>query len=266
MSYQLTFKNREPIDCVIVMANNPSASFVNYNETLDVTKHNSLSIFFRGDADHATLYDIFNDEVALSEIAISDPETGDFYIYLNYSIPFRFYNERVDGEENIAIYGDKRWVMDLCQLTELEKAMHTMAGKTVKDINYLDFDEYKSYLIDESKSNLAKYLSNHPAELNGEYFTLTEEKQTLFMTQYLAWKEQLAAGITDATFTWNASGSLVAVERDEEWCLSFMQLIKDYVYPLVQTQRAYEAAVNAATTKEILDNLQMPFVESGETT
>lgn len=125
----------------------------------------------------------------------------------------------------------------------------------------------KSDKILQSKTELAEYLENTPliSSVHGGkegIYAVTQEKQTLMMSQYMTYQIEKAVN-PEAKLTWNESG-----EECEEWTeAEFLQLIlevKQYVYPLVSYQQSMEKAIQVCTTAEELDAIVIDYSQFAE--
>lgn len=121
--------------------------------------------------------------------------------------------------------------------------------------------------IEKSKILLTQYLAEHPLKSSAHggkegTYTVTQEKQTLMMSQYMTYQIEKALN-PEAKLTWNESG-----EECEEWTeAEFLQLIlevKQYVYPLVSYQQSMEKAIRACTTAEELDAIVIDYSQFAE--
>lgn len=119
-------------------------------------------------------------------------------------------------------------------------------------------DETKNNKIVESKQLLAKWLEGNPLfskvhSPNGEYYTVTDEKQSLLSRNLM-----LAQLSQSATTTWNSTSNIC-----EEWTiieLSQLALeIEAYVRPRIVKQQHYEVMINYCTTKEELDTITFDY-------
>ncbi len=120
----------------------------------------------------------------------------------------------------------------------------------------------KKQKIAISKTSLATYLEQNPivstahGGVEGTY-SVTEEKQQLMALNYNTYQIKKAAGV-DAVLTWNETG-----EECEEWTeAEFVQLIIEieaYVKPLVSKQQAFEKQIQAATTLQEVDAIEIIY-------
>lgn len=130
----------------------------------------------------------------------------------------------------------------------------------------IDYEEMlnkaKTAKVAQSKTALAEYLQDTPliSSVHGGkegVYSVTQEKQTLMMSQYMTYQIEKAIN-PEAKLTWNESG-----EECEEWTESeFLQLIlevKQYVYPLVSYQQSIEKAIQVCTTAEELNAIVIDY-------
>lgn len=291
MSTTITFKGREPIECIAVLSD--TALVTSADDLLKQLPRPKIDIQFEANTDINTLLSVYSDADALSEISINmqipvatqvtRPATEEeiaameaageqtteevptitetvteyreeIYVHLNYVIRIGLTLQYVDDKEI--------WVMSLAQLTETDIALRELSGYIAKKVNFLTFEEYQQALIDQSKEDLAKYFESHPLISNcyqGVYnkFNATEQHRNLFTTKYFAHMLKVQAGIPDQ-MTWNISGQECVPWTDEE-AVAFVIAMDAYVTPLVHAQQTYELAIKAATSKEELDAIKIDY-------
>lgn len=291
MSTTITFKGREPIECIAVLSD--TALVTSADDLLKQLPRPKIDIQFEAITDINTLISVYSDADALSEISINmqipvatqvtRPATEEeiaameangeqtteevptitetvteyreeIYVHLNYVIRIGLTLQYVDDKEI--------WVMSLAQLTETDIALRELSGYIAKKVNFLTFEEYQQALIDQSKEDLAKYFESHPLISNcyqGVYnkFNATEQHRNLFTTKYFAHMLKVQAGIPDQ-MTWNISGQECVPWTDEE-AVAFVIAMDAYVTPLVHAQQTYELAIKAATSKEELDAIKIDY-------
>lgn len=123
-------------------------------------------------------------------------------------------------------------------------------------------EEVKTGRIMESKMLLAEYLEKNPlvSTCHGGkegVYSVTEEKQTLMMSQYMTYMiEKQIAG--SATLTWNETGKSCEVWAEEEFLQLIME-VKAYVYPLVSMQQTFEEQINACATVEEVSSIIIDY-------
>ena len=170
MPNTITFKGHPAIECDSVISYD-STSYSS-DDVLKTAMRPCIDIRFPTTVDQHTLTEIFTSkDDSLSEIAINriypnpqyvDKETTpdmdetltESYIHSDYNIPVKLSLEYVDD--------NMRWVMTLAQLTEIDKALREIAGKTAKKTEFLTFEEYQNVLIEKSNNDLASFLLSHP--------------------------------------------------------------------------------------------------------
>lgn len=141
-----------------------------------------------------------------------------------------------------------------------EKWIEGATQEEIDKINKIDIclDELKIKKIQESKLELEKWLLENPLysmvhNVNGEYYSVTQEKQSL-LTQNILLCQLKQTDIT----TWNSTSNVC-----EEWNvakLSQLALeIETYVRPRITKQQHYEVAINLCTTKEELDVITFDY-------
>lgn len=155
--------------------------------------------------------------------------------------------------------------------------MYSSDGSTETEENKLDvyyenysfedsmkeiFESTKAEKITLSKALLAEFLENNPLfstchNKDGEYYSVTSEKQNFMMNQYLTYQVEKAIN-PNAKITWNASG-----DSCEEWAEEeFLQLIveiKNYVQPIVSYQQLLEERIRACTSVEELEAIEINY-------
>lgn len=113
-----------------------------------------------------------------------------------------------------------------------------------------------------SKHLLADFLENNPLYSNAHnqiynYYTVTEEKQTLLTSEFMGYQVMKNAGV-ETIITWNA-----ADKPCEQWTeAEVIQLIGEmraYVKPLITYQQKKELEIRNAKTKEELDNIDIDY-------
>ena len=270
MPNTITFKGHPSIECDSVISYD-STSYSS-DDVLKTAMRPCIDIRFPTTVDQHTLTEIFTSkDGSLSEIAINriypnpqyvDKETTpdidetltESYIHSDYNIPVKLSLEYVDD--------NMRWVMTLAQLTEIDKALREIAGKTAKKTEFLTFEEYQNVLIEKSNNDLASFLLSHPLVSScheGIYqrYNATLNHQFLFTSNYMSHFVKIQAGIDD-TFRWNVSGETCEPWTDVEAIL-FITDMAAYVTPLVEAQQNYEKNIRRAKTKEELDKIVINY-------
>lgn len=129
---------------------------------------------------------------------------------------------------------------------------------SVKDI----FKSSKNNKIALSKIELANFLENNPLfstchNKDGEYYSVTSEKQNFMMNQYLTYQVEKAIN-PNAKITWNASGDSCEEWTEEEF-LQLIVEIKNYVQPIVSYQQLLEEQIRTCTSIEELEAIEINY-------
>ena len=126
----------------------------------------------------------------------------------------------------------------------------------------LQFQNNKINKIELSKIMLADFLEKNPLHsyahnnVKGIY-SVTNEKQTLMMSQYMTYQIEKAIN-PDAKLTWNETGKACEEWTEEEF-LQLILEIKTYVYPLVSYQQHLEEKIYNSTSQEELDKITINY-------
>lgn len=122
-------------------------------------------------------------------------------------------------------------------------------------------EKEKAARIADSKAMLADYLAGHPIHSNAHgdegVYSVTQEKQTLMMSQYITYQAEKATN-PSAKLTWNESGKS-CTEWTEEQFMKLILEIKAYVYPLVSYQQAVEEQIDGCKTPEELEAIVIDY-------
>ena len=123
------------------------------------------------------------------------------------------------------------------------------------DKNFIeDVEAAKADMIQRSKELLAEWLSRNPMlYTDGNYYSVTEEKQSLLNSNLASYERAKAAGI-DYPLKWNSTGA-ECTEWEYSELLALSLSIAAYVAPKVATQQAIELEIKAAETMEQLDKV-----------
>lgn len=121
----------------------------------------------------------------------------------------------------------------------------------------IDLDEYRQNKISQSKQRLAEFLENNPLLYNNEYYSVTQEKQSLLTSAIAAYQLKVQAGIP-AVLKWNTTGD-VCREFTMEEITGLVVAITEYVQPRVERQQEIEVQINNCTTIEELDNIVIDY-------
>ena len=113
-----------------------------------------------------------------------------------------------------------------------------------------------------SKNLLDSYLEQHPltsATHKGTegIYSVTSEKQTLLMGQYLTYQIEKSVN-PNARLTWNETGK-PCEEWTEQELMRLLLEVKEYVYPLVSYQQTIEERITACTSQEELDAIRIDY-------
>ena len=124
------------------------------------------------------------------------------------------------------------------------------------------FESTKAEKITLSKVLLAEFLENNPLfstchNKDGEYYSVTSEKQNFMMNQYLTYQVEKAIN-PNAKITWNASGDSCEEWTEEEF-LQLIVEIKNYVQPIVSYQQLLEERIRACTSVEELEAIEINY-------
>ena len=123
------------------------------------------------------------------------------------------------------------------------------------DKNFIeDVEAAKADMIQRSKELLAEWLSRNPMlYTDGNYYSVTEEKQSLLNSNLASYERAKAAGI-DYPLKWNSTGA-ECTEWEYSELLALSLSIAAYVAPKVAMQQAIELEIKAAETMEQLDKV-----------
>lgn len=129
----------------------------------------------------------------------------------------------------------------------------------LKDKNFIeDIEAAKADMIQRSKELLAEWLSRNPMlYTDGNYYSVTEEKQSLLNSNLASYERAKAAGI-DYPLKWNSTGA-ECTEWEYSELLALSLSIAAYVAPKVATQQAIELEIKAAETMEQLDKVVIDY-------
>lgn len=147
------------------------------------------------------------------------------------------------------------------QLTLNENGKVCAWEKTVIKPNPIELEEQleqsKIEKIIQSKQQLAEFLENNPLLYNNEYYSVTQEKQSLLTSAIAAYQLKVQAGIP-AMLKWNTTGDICR-EFSLEEITGLVVAITEYVQPRVERQQTYEVQINNATTIEELDSIEIDY-------
>ena len=127
------------------------------------------------------------------------------------------------------------------------------------DKNFIeDVEAAKADMIQRSKELLAEWLSRNPMlYTDGNYYSVTEEKQSLLNSNLASYERAKAAGI-DYPLKWNSTGA-ECTEWEYSELLALSLSIAAYVAPKVAMQQAIELEIKAAETMEQLDKVVISY-------
>lgn len=131
--------------------------------------------------------------------------------------------------------------------------------------NYSSADQMKIILenaktsrIDESKTKLAEWLNANPMLYSdGNYYSVTEEKQTLLNSNLTSYERAESAGIP-YPLKWNSTGA-ECTEWTYEALVGLSLAIAAYVAPKVAMQQAVELEIKACETIEQLNAVVIDY-------
>lgn len=119
-------------------------------------------------------------------------------------------------------------------------------------------EECKEEKIVLSKLMLSEWLANNPMLYSdGNYYSVTEEKQSLLNSNLASYERATAAGIP-YPLKWNSTGA-----ECTEWgytdLIALSLSIAAYVAPKVSAQQAVEVQIRACETKEEVDGVVISY-------
>ena len=119
-------------------------------------------------------------------------------------------------------------------------------------------EECKEEKILLSKLMLSEWLANNPMLYSdGNYYSVTEEKQSLLNSNLASYERATAAGIP-YPLKWNSTGA-ECTEWEYADLIALSLSIAAYVAPKVSTQQAVEVQIRACETKEEVDNVVISY-------
>ena len=105
---------------------------------------------------------------------------------------------------------------------------------------------------------LSEWLANNPMLYSdGNYYSVTEEKQSLLNSNLASYERATAAGIP-YPLKWNSTGA-ECTEWEYADLISLSLSIAAYVAPKVSTQQAVEVQIRACETKEEVDGVVISY-------
>ena len=119
-------------------------------------------------------------------------------------------------------------------------------------------EECKEEKIALSKLMLSEWLANNPMLYSdGNYYSVTEEKQSLLNSNLASYERATAAGIP-YPLKWNSTGA-ECTEWEYADLIALSLSIAAYVAPKVSTQQAVEVQIRACETKEEVDSVVISY-------
>lgn len=119
-------------------------------------------------------------------------------------------------------------------------------------------NEIKNTKIAKSKSALKEYLASHPLQwIDGEYYSVTEEKQSLLTSNLAAY--QISVAMNDPVeLTWNTTGERCKTWTYENLAALSLAIVK-YVKPIVSKQQDIEIQIKNCVSKEEVEAVQIKY-------
>ena len=119
-------------------------------------------------------------------------------------------------------------------------------------------EECKEEKIALSKLMLSEWLANNPMLYSdGNYYSVTEEKQSLLNSNLASYERATAAGIP-YPLKWNSTGA-ECTEWEYADLIALSLSIAAYVAPKVSTQQAVEVQIRACETIEEVDGVVISY-------
>ena len=119
-------------------------------------------------------------------------------------------------------------------------------------------EECKEEKIALSKLMLSEWLANNPMLYSdGDYYSVTEEKQSLLNSNLASYERATAAGIP-YPLKWNSTGA-ECTEWEYADLIALSLSIAAYVAPKVSIQQALEVQIRACETKEEVDSVVISY-------
>ena len=161
-----------------------------------------------------------------------------------------------DGENCLAanIFDDKTEyeIKDIAERT-LENCIAEKEKAQEKSL-----EECKEEKIALSKLMLSEWLANNPMLYSdGNYYSVTEEKQSLLNSNLASYERATAASIP-YPLKWNSTGA-ECTEWEYADLITLSLSIAAYVAPKVSTQQAVEVQIRACETKEEVDGVVISY-------
>lgn len=123
----------------------------------------------------------------------------------------------------------------------------------------------KEEKIKISKEKLALYLQENPLYSNVhnniyDYYTVTEEKQSLLTSEFTGYQILKQAGI-ETDFTWNAQGKECEIWTEQEG-IELINQIRSYVKPLVSKQQELEKKIKNCISYTDLELINIDYSDT----
>lgn len=116
----------------------------------------------------------------------------------------------------------------------------------------------KKSKITESNKKLEEFLLNNPLLFtDGNYYSVTMEKQNLLTSALTLYNLKLNAGL-NPVFKWNSTGD-TCVEMPIETGMALAISIGAYVEPIVEQQRIIEKQINMCTTIDEVNSVVIKY-------
>lgn len=130
------------------------------------------------------------------------------------------------------------------------------------DVETCTLDELKEWKVNETKTELAKYIAENPlvSDCHGEKegtYTITIEKQNLFTSKFTAHMALKNASVDDK-MTWNEAGKPCEEWTDEE-CIAFIKEWNEVTTALVKYQQDLEVNIMACEDKDAVNEIVIDF-------
>lgn len=130
------------------------------------------------------------------------------------------------------------------------------------DITKMTLEELKTYRINLSKTLLADYFANNPLKSSCHggkeaYYSITQEKMSMFTTNMMAYTMYKQAGIP-SVIKWNSTAG-VCEEWTEEECFNLLLEWKPVTEALVGAQQTIEVQIRAANIKEMVMAIEIDY-------
>ena len=122
----------------------------------------------------------------------------------------------------------------------------------------VEIKQLKEQRVAESKTKLKEYLASHPLQwTDGEYYSVTEEKQSLLTSNLSAYQISVSMG-TPIELTWNTTGDRCKSWTFENLAALSLAIVK-YVKPFVSKQQDLEIQINECTTKKEIVEIEIKY-------